>query len=243
MKLLNRRQLARWRLLRRKTFDLPAILISFSGIFLWVFLPHNIPMVKNIPKLPPPQVIYTGDTSGPRQFIKSPTIFALPSIYGFSVTNNIPDMPDISEYWYKLSPHYLNEEQKMASYNIDSILQIDAVDGVDMFSHIVDINTPPVLGPIKKSARILTVKCKGCLADRGFSIPDKLKKELVTENQSWMAKVFVQIGETGYPEQLFLEKSSKLPKIDAKILKILHYSRIKEPGTPCEGYVIINFGL
>lgn len=62
-------------------------------------------------------------------------------------------------------------------------------------------------------------------------------------DKSWIIRLLVEMSEKGYPVQVFIEKGSNIPDVDAKIIRMVNQSRLNEPGKSCEGRVTINFGL
>lgn len=244
MKRFRLRGKARWRLLKKRLLDLPSIVIAFSGIALWCLWPSGMRNISNIPKLQAATVSFVALNTDKQQLLKSPTIFALPSIYGFGATDDVSGMPDVTDKWYNSTPHYLARD---VTNNNDSeiikLISINTKSQKDIFAdHRMGLSTIPIFKDNEATNRELSVVFYGDLRKYKLEIPE-LGLKSFDDDKSWVMRLFVQIDEKGYPEQIFIEKGSNIPEFDAKIIRMINKGRLKWPGIRCEGRIIVNFGL
>ena len=244
MKTFRLRRAARWRLLRRRVFDWPSIFIACSGIALWWLLPDNLTNISVIPRLQKPMISFVTQNIGNQQLLRSPTVFALPSIYGFGAINDLSGMPDVNDVWYNSSPHYLARD---STGNSDSevmkllTITTDRQPGIFINRRVTAINKS-IFTASSSSERKINVVSHGKLREFKFKMPEMDIKSF-DRDKSWIIRLLVEMDEKGYPVQVFIEKGSNIPEVDAKIVRLVNQGRLNEPGKPCEGRITINFGL
>ncbi len=244
MKIFRLRRAARWRLLRRRVFDWPSIFIAFSGVALWMLWPNNLSSISVIPQLQEPMVSFVLQKSSKHQLIGSPTVFALPSIYGFNAIDNNIGMPDVKDVWYNSSPHYL--ARNIMDGNDDKISKLLSIE-TDYHQNKKDnnrfrIDEPPIFAAVSTNNRKINIVYYGELRKYKFEVPE-IDTRLFDKDKSWIIRLLVQVDEKGYPNQVFIEKGSNIPEVDAKIIRLVNQGRLNIPGKPCEGRVTVNFGL
>ncbi len=244
MKRFRLRRAARWRLLRRRVFDWQSILIAIGGISIWWLLPNDVTNISAIPRLQKPMVSFVTQNVGNQQLLRSPTIFALPSIYGFGAIDDTSGMPDVNDIWYNSSPHYLardldgNNDSKIAdllSFTTDRQSKI-------YINRRVTAVGEAIFADDLNSERKINIVPHGKLREYKFEMPEIDIKSFDVD-KSWIIRLLVEMSEKGYPVQVFIEKGSNIPDVDAKIIRMVNQSRLNEPGKSCEGRVTINFGL
>ena len=242
MKVFRLRRAARWRLLRRRVFDWPSIFIVCFGIALWGSWPANIKNISAVEKLQEPTVSFVMQIDD-KQLLRSPTVFALPSIYGFGAVDEASGMPDVDDVWYKSSPHYLAREVTDNDAEIVKLISIKTEHGQKLLvNNRVTIENEPIFTVNEKAERGLSIVFHGNLHKYGFETPE-LDVKLFDADKSWIIRLLVEVDEKGYPNQVFVEKSSSIPRVDAQMIRFINQGRLKQAGIPCEGRITINFGL
>ena len=244
MKTFRLRRAARWRLLRRRVFDWPSIFIAFSGIALWWLWPHNLTGISVTPKLQEPIVSFVTQNAEKKQFLSSPTVFVLPSIYGFGAMNDSSAMPDVNDAWYTSSPHYLARDVVDDKGSV--IIELTSITTdipSEMFSHSrVTVGSKPIFTVSLETKRKINIVPYGDLRKYQFEIPE-MNIKLFDKDKSWIVRLLVQVDAKGYPDQIFIEKGSNIPEVDATIIQLVNQGRLKQSGTACEGRITVNFGL
>lgn len=244
MKIFRLRRAARWRLLRRRGFDWPSIFIACSGLGLWLLWPNNLSSISKMPQLQKPMVSFIMQKSGAQQLYRNPTIFALPSIYGFGAINDVSGMPDVKDVWYNSSPHYLardavgdNEDRTLKILNSATDQQQRKINNLRVILERKSIFTDSLV-----TNRKINVVYHGDLRKYKFEMPE-IDIKSFDKDKSWIVRLLVHVDEKGYPDQIFIEKGSNIPEVDAKIIRLINQGRLKLPGKSCEGRVTVNFGL
>lgn len=245
MKIFRLRRAARWRLLRRRVFDWPSIFIAFSGVALWMLWPNNISSISVIPQLQEPMVSFVSQNSSKHQLIGSPTVFALPSIYGFNaIDNNIGMPPDVKDVWYNSSPHYL--ARNIMGDNDDKISELLSIETGHhqnkKDNNRFRIEENPIFTAVLNNIRKINIVYYGELRKYKFEVPE-IDTRLFDKEKSWIIRLLVQIDKAGYPNQVFIEKGSNIPEVDAEIIRLVNQGKLKLPGKSCEGRITVNFGL
>ena len=244
MRKIRLRRAARWRLLRRRVFDWPSIFIAFSGIALWWLWPNNLTGISVTPRLQKPIVSFVTQNAEKKELISSPTVFALPSIYGFSAINEASAMPDVNDAWYNSSPHYLARDTVSTNDSeIVKLISITTDRQNKLFSNSrITAGVKPIFTASAEAKRKIDVISYGDLQKYQFEMPE-MDITLFDENKSWIIRLLVQVDEKGYPDQVFVEKGSNIPEVDAKIIRLINQGRLKKTGLSCEGRITVNFGL
>ena len=244
MKTFRLRRAARWRLLRRRVFDWPSIFIACSGIAIWLLWPNNLSSISASSRLQKPMVSFVTQNPKKRQLRRSPTVFALPSIYGFGALDDTAGMPDVKNVWYNSSPHYL--ARSAVDDNDGKIMELLSIttghqQKKNGNSRVI-IEKKPIFTATLGDNRKINVVFRGDLRKYKFEVPE-IDIKSFDEDKSWLIRLLVQVNEKGYPYHIFIEKGSNIPEVDAKIIRLVNQGRLNLPGTCCEGRVTVNFGL
>ena len=244
MKTFRLRRAARWRLLRRRVFDWPSIFIAFSGIALWWLWPSNLTGISITPRLKKPIVSFVTQDAENKQFISSPTVFALPSIYGFSAINDASAMPDVNAAWYNSSPHYLARDTVSANGSeiVELISTINDRQNKILSNNRATAGGQTIFTTSAATKRKINIVSHGDLRKYQFEMQE-MDVNLFDKDKSWIVRLLVQVDEKGYPDQVFIEKGSNIPEVDAKIIRLINQGRLKKTGLSCEGRITVNFGL
>jgi hypothetical protein len=150
-------------------------------------------------------------------------------------------MPDVIDSWYSSSPHYLARDV----VGDDKIIKLISITGEDKdftISHRVIADNNPVFTVAVRKSRKINIVYHGDLREYEFVLPE-LDENVFDKDKSWIIRLMVQINEEGYPEQIFIEKGSNIPEVDAKIIRLVNQGRLKQPGKRCVGRMTVNFGL
>jgi hypothetical protein len=88
----------------------------------------------------------------------------------------------------------------------------------------------------------LSVATEGDLRRFGFeaaALPPDLARR---SGLPWLARLYVQCGADGRTEDVFVEKGSGDPKLDAGVVRAVAAGRLRQAGTACGGRVTLNYG-
>jgi len=75
-----------------------------------------------------------------------------------------------------------------------------------------------------------------------FRIPAIPVESLKQREKPWLVVVYVEVGEAGRPEHVFLSTGCDDPKINAVVVRTMYRGRLAEPGIRCGGHVTVSFG-
>ncbi|MCK5529257.1 MAG: hypothetical protein KAI74_06205 [Kiritimatiellae bacterium] len=236
-------QVARWRLLRKRLLDWPSICIAVSGAAIWgLWLSTGLTKVDVTRRLQKPMVSFVSANSGESQFSRSPTIFALPSIYGFGAMDDSSGMPDVDDVWYTSSPHYLARNVVADGSRDAKLISMRVQRSILAPNRRVSTEKGDVFTTNLSTERKLSIVYYGDLRKYEFALPN-IDKKTFDQNESWLVRLVVRVDKDGYPDQIFVEKGSSVAGVDSKLVRLINQGKLKQAGESCEGQITINFGL
>lgn len=236
-------QVARWRLLRKRLLDWPSICIAISGAVIWgLWLSTDLTKINVTRKLLKPMVSFVSADSDESRFSRSPTIFALPSIYGFGAMDDSSGMPDVDGAWYKSSPHYLARNVVYDGNRGIKLIRMRAQQTVLATNRRVAMVKDDVFTANLSDERKLSIVYYDDLRKYEFALP-AIDEKIFDQNESWLVNLVVQVDKDGYPDHIFVEKGSSVTAVDKKLVSLVNQGRLKQAGTRHEGRMTINFGL
>jgi len=87
------------------------------------------------------------------------------------------------------------------------------------------------------------VQVSGKLAQYEFTLDQSRVKHLEKGEKPWQVVVYVEVGEGGGPEHVFLETGCDDPEINAAVVRAMYYGKVSSSGTACSGRVTISCGV
>lgn len=228
----------------RGMIDAPSVFIAGAAVALWALWPalHHGPLQRD---LPAPRVFSTHISADGDDLVSRPDLFALPSPMGFAGLGLMGGMPDIPRtpqgepLGHLLTRDGPTTPEHTTTPDPSRILRI-AETSLSGYRHRPA--TEPVFVRPEHSPRKLTTRCSRFLEEGGFSIPFPDKETLAGFDRAWTVDLFVDIGDNGIVEHVFIENGCDDPKTNDMVVRWVSGGRLAQPGTKLSGRVSVNFG-
>jgi len=219
----------------------PSVILAGAWAGLWLLWPPLDFTSTPARRLPDVRVSYVKFGAGQGSLYMKPYLFGLPSRVGFRF--RFPE--DDSGVPAGLSGHCVNHSRLLD--RDEAVVKKVAVS--DIRGRSVELGEyRPHLEPVSAFSRKAAgemrtlVMTSGELKDKGFQVPEFPEGVLKQFDKPWRVAVYVEIGNDGRVEHVFLESGNHDPAVDAAVVRHMHRGKLSRPGTGCTGRVTVSFG-
>ncbi|MDD4871061.1 MAG: hypothetical protein PHR77_10935 [Kiritimatiellae bacterium] len=213
--------------------NFPSVIIGVAWVMLWFLWPHGgqVTLKKQISV--PPRV----------SFVKSSdSLYSRPS--SFQTWKTIAETGDavVAVPWLSTRPAKLLEKNPFTidEPSVNKAIFSDAIFN-DMKTYRPAWDDPAVYQYKTDDRMCLVIQPADALKESGFQVPD-FSAELKKTDKPWSVTVFVEVGNKGKVENVFLETGCENREINSMVVKSMYRGNLQKTGTRTEGRVMVNFG-
>lgn len=208
---------------------IPPVVVAGAWIGLWFLMPDSSGIVKTPRKKTITKMGFPRFTTGITPDYKMPDLISYPSDASFKIGLKKVEQVEIEmpELGTK-TMDYLDERNFAVTESSLSMPDISASisTGYDYVPKWDEVKSAPI-------ARVTDNQVKTVVTDglkaAGFTFPSIAEQEIGPYKGVWTVVVSLEIDDAGYPEKVFIERSSGNNDIDAMVCKKINQGRVKDP--------------
>lgn len=227
----------------RGVIGLPSVFVAVAWIALWLVWPSGGKVVSPMRSPASPRVFYVQLGTGREKLTDS-----LPFVDGISpasILHHDEDEPAESLLSQRVRrPRYLERsiELKVGTASGITGSLSGRVSGMPPGGYRSQWRDEHVFSQEPGQNLKVIVRPSGDLKKYGFKVPELPIENIKRRDKPWMVVVYVQTGDNGWPEHVFLESGCDDEEVNAMIVRAMYRGCLSTLAVRCAGRVTVSFG-